>query len=74
MELKAASNEAAGGSISVSLRMNAGASGPPTGLLGYAPPAGRTFLDRELSLPKKWAPDQARRAEARVGEDGEFAT
>jgi SRSO17 transposase len=42
--------------------------------LGYATAAGRTFLDRELYLPKVWAEDRERRAEARVGEDVEFAT
>ena len=42
--------------------------------LGYATPAGRTFLDRELYLPKVWAEDRPRRAEAHVGEDVEFAT
>ena len=42
--------------------------------LGYATPAGRTFLDRELYLPKAWAEDHARRGEAWIGEDVEFAT
>jgi SRSO17 transposase len=42
--------------------------------LGYATPAGRTFLDRELYLPKEWATDRSRRAEAWVGQDVEFAT
>ena len=42
--------------------------------LGYATSAGRTFLDRELYLPKSWAEDMARRAEARIDEDVEFAT
>ena len=42
--------------------------------LGYATAAGRTFLDRELDLPKAWAEDRPRRAEARVGDEVEFAT
>jgi len=42
--------------------------------LGYATGTGRTFLDRELYLPKEWAQDRPRRAEARIGEDVEFAT
>src|SRR5437763_2958006 len=36
--------------------------------LAYATPAGRTFLDRELYLPKEWAADAARREEAAVPE------
>src|ERR1700749_647172 len=35
---------------------------------------GRTFLDRELSLPEVWAGDAARRLEAGVPEEVEFAT
>jgi len=42
--------------------------------LGYATSVGRTFLDRELYLPKVWAEDRGRRAEARVDEAVEFAT
>lgn len=42
--------------------------------LGYATPAGRTFLDRELYLPKTWTEDRPRRSEARVADDVEFAT
>ena len=42
--------------------------------LGYATSVGRTFLDRELYLPKAWAEDRERRLEARVDEDVEFAT
>ena len=42
--------------------------------LGYATGAGRTFLDRELYLPKVWAEDRVRRAEARIEENVEFAT
>jgi SRSO17 transposase len=42
--------------------------------LGYTSRNARTFLDRELYLPKTWAQDRARRAEARVGQDVEFAT
>ena len=42
--------------------------------LGYATPAGRTFIDRELYLPKSWLADRARCAEAGIGPEVEFAT
>ena len=42
--------------------------------LAYASPQGRTFLDRELYLPKDWAADAARRDEAAVPEPVEFRT
>jgi len=42
--------------------------------LGYASPAGRTFLDRELYLPKAWAQDRPRCEQAAVPEDVTFAT
>lgn len=42
--------------------------------LGYATMAVRTFLDRELYLPKTWAEDRDRRAEAHIDEAVEFAT
>ncbi len=42
--------------------------------LTYATPAGRTFLDRELYLPKEWAADDERRRRAGVPETTEFAT
>lgn len=42
--------------------------------LAYASVHGRTFLDRELYLPKEWAADEARRAEAAVPADVEFRT
>ena len=42
--------------------------------LGYASPAGRTFLDRELYLPKAWTQDRPRREQAAVPDDTEFAT
>jgi len=42
--------------------------------LGYASPAGRTFLDRELYLPKAWAQDRPRCEQAAVPEDVEFVT
>jgi len=42
--------------------------------LAYAAAAGRTFLDRELYLPKAWTEDRERRAEAGVPDQVEFAT
>jgi len=42
--------------------------------LAYAAPQGRAFLDRDLYLPKEWAVDAARRADAGVPTDVEFRT
>jgi len=42
--------------------------------LTYAAAAGRTFLDRELYLPKRWTEDRDRCAAAGIGADVEFAT
>jgi SRSO17 transposase len=42
--------------------------------LTYATAAGRTFLDRELYLPKGWTEDRARCAAAGIGDDVTFAT
>ena len=42
--------------------------------LAYASPRGRTFLDRELYLPKEWAADAERREEAGVPKEIAFAT
>ena len=42
--------------------------------LAYAAPAGRTFLDRELYLPKVWTEDTARCADAGIPDGVEFAT
>jgi SRSO17 transposase len=42
--------------------------------LGYAGRGGRTFLDRELYLPKGWTEDAERRREAGVPEATRFAT
>lgn len=42
--------------------------------LAYASAKGRTFLDRELYLPKEWAADAERRQEAAVPESVAFRT
>jgi SRSO17 transposase len=42
--------------------------------LAYATPAGRTLVDRELYLPKGWAQDAGRRAQARIPASVAFAT
>ena len=42
--------------------------------LAYAAPVGRTFLDRELYLPKAWIEDRDRCAAAGIGPDVEFRT
>src|SRR6266480_7458183 len=42
--------------------------------LAYASPKGRTFLDRELYLPREWAADVERRQEAAVPETVAFRT
>ncbi len=42
--------------------------------LAYASPRGRSFLDRELYLPKEWAADAERRKEAGVPQEVAFAT
>lgn len=42
--------------------------------LGYASARGRTFLDRQLYLPREWVGDAERRREAGVPEDVGFAT
>jgi SRSO17 transposase len=42
--------------------------------LAYASSRGRTFLDRELYLPREWAEDPGRREGAGVPADVEFAT
>jgi len=42
--------------------------------LTYASPRGRALVDRELYLPKEWAADAARRAEAHVPEQVGFHT
>jgi len=42
--------------------------------LGYATATGRTFLDRELYLPKAWTADRDRCREAAVADDVDFKT
>jgi SRSO17 transposase len=42
--------------------------------LGYATPAGRTFLDRELYLPTSWTDDRDRCAQAAIPDSVGFAT
>lgn len=42
--------------------------------LGYASSKGRSFLDRELYLPKDWAEDTERREEAAVPAEVQFST
>jgi len=42
--------------------------------LAYASQAGAAFIDRALYLPRDWAEDRGRRAEAGVPEDTRFAT
>jgi SRSO17 transposase len=42
--------------------------------LAYASPKGRTFLDRELYLPREWGEDPERRTEAGIPDAVEFAT
>jgi SRSO17 transposase len=42
--------------------------------LAYAAPRGCAFLDRALYLPEEWRPDDARRREAGVPAETEFAT
>jgi SRSO17 transposase len=42
--------------------------------LAYASSKGRTFIDRELYLPKEWAKDADRRLEADIPKEVKFAT
>ena len=42
--------------------------------LAYAAPAGRTFIDRELYLPRAWTDDRDRCAEAGIGAEVPFHT
>jgi SRSO17 transposase len=42
--------------------------------LAYASPKGRTFLDREIYLPREWCQDPERRLEAGIPDSVTFAT
>ncbi|MDF5754610.1 IS701 family transposase [Spongiactinospora sp. TRM90649] len=42
--------------------------------LAYASPSGRALIDAELYLPKSWTDDRVRCAQARIGEEVQFAT
>ncbi len=42
--------------------------------LAYSTEHARTFIDRELYLPKEWAENDARRGEAKVPQEVKFAT
>lgn len=42
--------------------------------LAYASSRGKTFLERELYLPKEWTTDTERRQEAGVPEEVSFVT
>src|SRR3954462_10061744 len=42
--------------------------------LGYATPAGRALIDRELYLPRAWTDDRDRARAAGIGDDAPFAT
>src|SRR5215217_2164196 len=42
--------------------------------LGYATPAGRALIDRELYLPRAWTDDRARARAAGIGDEVGFAT
>ena len=42
--------------------------------MAYATKQGRTFLDRELYLPREWAQDKERMAGAGIPKEAAFAT
>jgi SRSO17 transposase len=42
--------------------------------VGYASEAGHALIDREVYLPQEWTCDQARRTEAKVPDEVQFAT